>query len=37
LTRLREAFKRTLADNQQLLRRVVEAGPRVRSASFVTP
>jgi chromosome segregation ATPase len=35
LTRLRGDFKRTLDENKGLLRRVAEAGPRVRPASFV--
>ncbi|HEX8199599.1 MAG TPA: hypothetical protein VF590_03870 [Isosphaeraceae bacterium] len=35
LARLRGDFKRALDENKQLLRRVAEAGPRVRPASFV--
>lgn len=37
LSRLRDEFKRTLDENKQLLRRVAQAGPQVRPASFITP
>ena len=37
LTGLQDDFKRILADSQQQIRQTTGAGPRVRSASFVTP